>query len=1138
MAEIQDNKIVTYDDISTKLNEHQSTSNECPPKEDIVNTYVTVSKEPYGTELVPYADNQCVQYKDIVLGLVDITIQQSAGGTISVVYDGVTYTSGTFKALAGRELQIKTTYHATDANYKIIWWDGDNSQNRVWTVTGPTVIRADYYQFNTNTSTATKSYDANNFTLNITSIKNTVAHTYQVNIPDWVTVTKNSSNVVFNLTANTALDDRVYTIVYTQDESNLTGSFTLTQGGRRTYVKWGDPSNISGVSKEGASYNRPLVYSSTYSSTTGYYNKQALVASSAGWLTYSDPTITVAKNEYAAIETGVLTLTNNSIEGLVPQGDIDIQVQRLGRTRQVSWNSTSTWSPSNTANTTTRAITYTGDYIAGKFEPVARVSSSEEWCHVSLSGTTVTISVDTNVIGCSQPSRNATITLLVGGEGQDGLSISGAASWTVSQALWQTNCSFSTNTTNLSWSTSGGTSYVTVTNSDGSTTSNWEVDTSGLNSRFTATKTSNTQITVTALNSISSTALTSSFKIRQLGCCSNEITINVTTAAWAKTKNSVLTISPTSWSPSKYGASQSFTVTSYIDIYTEGTNGEYVRNYPSYTYSKPSWVSMSGDTATASDNSDGDYRSGTITVNNGYKTASCSVYQDGASYEFSSRYSVSPGCSAGSSDYTEIISTKNGNSWPWTMTTGTASGWSASPSSGSNGTRLTITNNNCNNGGSDYVVLTQQNSGLTVRVSWTNSSGCCCEGYYTYTVYTNTPGATVKFGSYATVTANSSGVATYERCGSVGCITVTVSKSGYKSQSGSVCADSSWTISGGLSPDCYISHFDFNPTSLTFSPAGGQDRSVRQRSYINCAGSYDWVGKDDDSGLSGSSTGIKYDWLTEFSMIPPNSSAGQDPSDYTQWYPLVVTAKINKSTSARSGTITIWNYAKSGIPEKNKTLNFTVRQEANSYSFFITESGATTATTTFEANGSGGSQYWPVSQDKTGSANWPKWFIKSNSGSSWNNVKIWNSASEGSNGTQLQINPSTNTSTSSRSSTVVLEQRESGKQCTITINQKGATVTGPTKIRMEVYNKGSRMLYNIQCRIAGAITCTGNNLDPQNYRQLSPDFEVEPNTTYTFTIYASTTSGGTPIVVAQQDVSSFRSGNAGTTTQVQVQVSL
>lgn len=1102
MAEIQDNKIVTYDDISTKLNEHQSDSNECPPKEDIVSTYVTVSKEPYGTELVPYADNQCVQYKDIVLGLVDITIQQSAGGTISVVYDGTTYTSGTFKALAGRDLQIKTTYHVTDNNYKILWWDGNTDQTRTWTVTGPTVIRADYYQFNTNTSTAVKSYDANTFTLNITSLKNTVATTYQVDIPNWLTTTKNNSNVVFNLTANADLDDRAHTIVYTQDVSGLTGQFVLTQGGRRTFVKWGNSADITGVTKEGTTYSRPLVYSSTYSTTTGYYNKQALVTSTAAWLTYSDPTITVAKNEYAAIEEGTLTITNNGIEGVVPQGDIDILVQRLGRTRTVKWNSTSTWSPSNTANTTTRAITYSGDYIAGKFEPVARVSSNQDWCHVSLSGTTVTISVDTNIIGCSQPSRSATISLLVGGEGQEGLSISGSSTFTVTQALWQTNCSFRTNTTSLAWGTAGGTSKVTVTNSDGSTTADWELDLTDLNERYTVTKDSDTQITVTAANSISSTALNSSFKIRQLGCCSNVITINLSTAAWAKTKNSTLTISPTSWTPSKYGESTTFSATSYIDIYTEGTNGTYVRNYPDVNWSTTgSGFSVSPSTGTsvtvrATDNSDGDYRTGSVAISNGYKSTSASISQDGASYEFRFVHSVSLGCEAGSSDWSEVRSTKNGNSHPWSISTDTASGWTASPSSGSNGTRITITNRNCNNGGDDYIVITQNNSGLTDTLSWTNDSGCCCAGYYSYTVNTGTPGATVKFGSYTTITADSSGKAVYTSCGSVGCITVTVSKSGYTSQSKSVCADGSWTISGGLVPECSVAYYDATPKSASFTAAGGT-KNLQYRTWCRCGdGTASWI-RNTDTWVEGTSN---VQWLTN---VYGDGAGYNDPSLYPGYGNLEVTAPINKATSDRSGYFTFYNRTTCGTSGlRSQSFRIDVSQSANSYSFNLGEtvSCATVWDCTISAAGTGltGTSYWCVCQDLTGSTNWPKYTVSKSA--SW----IYTNITEGANGTHLVVGATgANTSTSSRSGTVTLTQQESNKQCTIRVNQAGQTVTPPSLplIDMRVHNTSDIPLYGVKVRIGGNLVSVGSRILPGQSELYS--FTVQnPNTVYEFTIWA------------------------------------
>lgn len=1117
MAEIQDNKIVTYDDISTKLNEHQSDSNECPPKEDIVSTYVTVSKEPYGTELVPYADNQCVQYKDIVLGLVDITVQQSAGGTISVVYDGKTYTSGTFKALAGRDLQIRTTYHVTDNNYKILWWDGNTDQNRTWTVTGPTVIRADYYQFNTNASTAVKSYDANTFTLNITSLKNTVATTYQIDIPNWLTTTKNTSNVVFNLTANTGLDDRTHTIIYTQDVSGLTGQFLLTQGGRRTYVKWGNSANIMGVTKEGTTYSRPLVYSSTYSSTTGYYNKQALVTSTANWLTYSDPTIAIAKNEYAAIETGTLTITNNGIVGIVPQGDLDILVQRLGRTRTVKWNSTSTWSPSNTANTTTRAITYSGDYIAGKFEPIARVSSNQDWCHVSLNGTTVTISVDTNVVGCSQPSRSATISLLVGGSGQDGLSITGASTFTVTQALWQTNCSFKTNTTSLSWGTAGGTSTVTVTNSDNSTTSDWELDLTGLNSRYTVVKNSNTQITVTAANSISSTVLNSSFKIRQLGCCSNVITINLTTAAWAKTKNSTLTISPTSWSPSKYGANTTFSATSYIDIYTEGTNGTYVRNYPTVNWTTTgSGFSVSPSagtsvTVSASDNSDGDYRTGKVNISNGYLTKSASISQDGASYEFYFQHSVSIGCSAGSSDWSNVVSTKNGNSHPWSMTTGTASAWSASPSSGSNGTRVTIKNNDCKNGGSDYIIITQANSGLTDRLEWTNSSDCCCEGYYTYTVNAGIAGATVKFGSYYTTTTNSSGKAEYTVCGGVGCITVTVSKDGYTSQSRSLCADGTWTISGGLVPTCSVAYYNAASSAVTFTPEGG-DKTVQYRAWCRCGdGSTSWI-SNHDTWEDGTSN-VK--WLT--------SVHGDGATvTYPNYSTLHVECPINKSTSSRSGYFEFYNRGTCGTTGANtQRFRINVSQDANAYIFNLgdTASGATSWNCTVAANGTGltGTSYWCVCQDKTGSANWPKYTVSKNQ--SWISTNI----TEGANGTQLIIGASPNSSTSSRSGTVTLTQKESGKTCTITVTQNGQPKPEPKlpNIEMRISNTWTGQLYDIRVMIDGQRVASVSGILAGQSSLLS--FPVNsPNTTYNFTVWAAK-QFGTPVVQMHASKQSFTS---------------
>lgn len=1048
---IQDNKIVTYDDISTKLNEPQSTSNECPPKLDIVNTYVTVSKEPYGSELIPYEDNQCVQYKDIVLGLVDITVQQSAGGTISVVYDGKTYTSGTFKALAGRELQIRTTYHVTDNNYKILWWDKNTSQSRVWTVTGPTVIRADYYQFNTNSDTSVRIYNANTIQLNITSIKNTVASVYQVDIPDWLTVTKNTTNVQFVLTDNTGLENRTHTIIYTQDGSGLTSRFVLTQGGRKTIVKWSNSANIMGVSKTGTTVSRALVYSSTYSASTGFYNKQALVTSAAAWLTYSDPTITVAANPGPDIEEGTLLLTNNGIDGIVPQGDLDILVERMGLTRYVQWTSTATWSPSNTTNSTTRTISYSGDKTT-TFEPVAGVTTNQPWLRASISGTTVTISVDTNIIGCNQLARTGTVTLTT--VPKSGLIINGSISFNVTQAMWQTNCSFSTSTTNLSWTTSGGTTNVTVYNSDGSTTSNWDIDTTGTSNRYTITKSSNNTIQVIASNSISSTVLNSSFKVRQLGCCTNVITINLSTAAWAKTKNSVLTVSPTSWTPSKYGASQTFTSTSYIDIYDEGTNGGYTRNYPAVTWSdNQGWITLNSSSGAASvgDNSDGDYRSGTITASNGYKSVNVSVAQDGAAYEFAQLSSISLGCSGGSSDYTDIRSTKNGNSQSWTMTTGTSSGFSASPGSGSNGTRLTVTNNNCNNGGSDYIILTQAGSGNTLRINYSTGGGCCCAGYYTYTVrvYNSVgaavSGATVRFGNEATEYTNSSGVATYTRCGSAGCITVTVSASGYNSVSGTCCADSTLQFGsssggpGGITPVCQALYFQSDVSSISFTAAGGL-KTYNTRNWYTCGdGTYYWI-----VGHDGVSAGTQCQWITSV-----NGNGGQT-SDHYYWSVMEITLPINKSTSARSCSYRHWAYKK-GVDGnynwnenldwniiKNVGYSLTINQAGNVYVFRLNDQGGTTAVCSLRGDGTAisGSNVWPACQDATGSANWPGWTVTSKP--SW----VTTNVSSGVNGTQLNFRGSTNTGSSARSGNVVITQAESGKTCTITVNQAASVAFG------------------------------------------------------------------------------------------------
>lgn len=1044
---IQDNKIVTYDDISTKLNEPQSTSNECPPKLDIVNTYVTVSKEPYGSELIPYQDNQCVQYKDIVLGLVDITVQQSAGGTISVTYDGKTYTSGTFKALAGRELQIRTTYHVTDNNYKIIWWDKDTSQSRVWTVTGPTVIRADYYQFNTNSDTSVRIYNANNLQLNITSIKNTVASLYQVDIPDWLTITKNTNNVQFAITDNIGLKNRIHNIIYTQDGSELTGQFILTQGGRETFVKWSNPANIMGVSKTGTTVSRALVYSSTYSASTGFYNKQALVTSTAPWLTYTDPTITIAANPGPDIEEGTLLLTNNGIDGIVTQGDLDILVERMGLTRYVQWTSTATWSPSNSANTTTRTISYSGDKTT-TFEPVAGVITNQPWLHASISGTTVTISVDTNIIDCNQLARTGTVTLTT--VPKSGLIINGSTSFTVTQAMWQTNCSFSTSTTNLSWTTSGGTTNVTVSNSDGSTTSDWEIDTIGTSDRYAITKSSNNTIQVVASNSISSTVLNSSFKVRQLGCCTNVITINLSTAAWAKTKNSVLTVSPTSWNPSKYGASQAFTATSYIDIYDEGTNGGYTRNYPEVVWSdNQSWIILDNvGTASVGDNSDGDYRSGTITASNGYKSVNVSVAQDGAAYEFAQLSSISLGCSGGSSDYTDIRSTKNGNSQSWTMTTGTSSGFSASPGSGSNGTRVTITNNTCNNGGSDYIILTQAGSGNTLRINYSTGGGCCCAGYYTYTVRVynsigaTVSGATVKFGNEATEYTNSSGVATYTRCGNGGCLTVTVSAGGYNSVSGTCCADSTLQFgssgggSGGITPVCQVLYFQFDRNSISFTAAGGTINH-QSRSWYTCGDStYYWIACTDTF-----EDGTACQWLTKV------WGSGGQTSDQYYWSNVEVIAPINKSTSARSCTYTFypikptpggWNDGLNWEIIKNQRKSMSVSQAGNVYVFRLNDQGATTATCELNASGGGisGTSNWPACQDSTGSANWPGWKVTSKP--SWVNTNV----SSGKNGTQISYGASANTGTSKRSGNVVLTQDESGKTCTITVNQAASVAFG------------------------------------------------------------------------------------------------
>lgn len=284
MPDIDSSRLATYKYITELLNEGSNKSLQCPTKSQIINSYVTVSKPPFGSELDLYSDSQCVMEKDIKLGVVAVVIIDNKGGTISFENEGTTYhkedTPANIKV--GTYLICSTT--ASSKNFdKIMWWTGDDSVPFNYLLTGPITVTANYYnlkspdQFNINWQSQLINITGFNSSKNESLFDRILIDDY----PSWLVQTGSSgTSLLINIEENKDIDNRSYRLHGYQEESNLKFMVNIDQRGRRTYVNW---DNTDQIDVDWSTTNgglRFILYD-------GYFNDGAIVESSdTSWLNY------------------------------------------------------------------------------------------------------------------------------------------------------------------------------------------------------------------------------------------------------------------------------------------------------------------------------------------------------------------------------------------------------------------------------------------------------------------------------------------------------------------------------------------------------------------------------------------------------------------------------------------------------------------------------------------------------------------------------------------------------------------------------------------------------------------------------------------------------------------------------------
>lgn len=498
----------------------------------------------------------------------------------------------------------------------------------------------------------------------------------------------------------------------------------------------------------------------------------------------------------------------------------------------------------------------------------------------------------------------------------------------------------------------------------------------------------------------------------------------------AETWNYYLTVSPTSMSFGAGGGSKTFTVSSYKRKVLDGVeqSGDTSVSLKSTVISGTGF-SLSGTTVSASANEGTSNRTGTVTItqNESNKTATISLSQSGdtiSSYgEWTISVSASP-TSVSSSGGTSTITASAKRTIYWesgdvTEETGnpTLSTNLGSLSSTSSPSTLTLGENTSTSSRTATITATHGGKSATCTVT---QSGATPSTTYTFSInpYKVNVGSSGGSGSVTITSYKTVGVNTYDVSFSIDSSTLP----SWATYNGS----GSFTISANTSSSSRSANVYF-----VQDESGNRDyASLSQSGYVPPADNY--VFTWDDGSTSDVSANFPWDFSANGTAanIPVistknGSSQSWSVSSKPSWITTSTTSSkvtisaSDNSGSARSGEVVL---TQSG---SGKTLTINVSQDAyvaDTYVFTITPN-------TYDAPYSGASFIPRTVSTKNGSN---IGYSLTSGGTDWVVVSTTG---------KITVEILKNTTSSTRSTTLVFTQNESGKTQSIEITQSGYTPT-------------------------------------------------------------------------------------------------